>query len=77
MQQVSVDNWKELAKRLGWDGLAESGMRNILQHWAYVGPAKEGGLLFRKRAGIDGDSWPPEDLYMVLEDGYKPEGGQR
>jgi len=66
-----MEEWEELAKRLGWDGESESGMRNVIQNWEHLGPAKEGGQLYRKRAGIDGDSsgkpWPPENLYVVLE----------
>ena len=61
-------HWEFLALHLGWDGETESGRRGVLQNWECLGPAKEGGLLFRKRAGIDGDSWPPEDLYFVVRE---------
>ena len=56
-----------MARHLGWDGETEPGRRGVLQNWECLGPAKEGGLLFRKRAGIDGGSWPPENLYFALK----------
>lgn len=65
------EQWKELAIKLGWDGETESGMKNVIQNWQCIGPAKEGGILFRKRAGIDGNNWPPENLYVVVKQSEK------
>jgi hypothetical protein len=61
-------NWDQLATHLGWDGDSDIVKSRILENWECMGPS-DGGLMFRKRAGIDGDSWPPENLYFNLKVG--------